>query len=130
MDKRSQKERFADGLKTRREVLGAAYVDKAMAGADEFSQPFVELLNTYCWNDIWNRPGLDRKTRSMLNLAMLSALGKEHELKLHINGALNNGVSKDQIREVFLQVAIYCGVPAAAVAFRCARAVFRNPGPR
>lgn len=128
MDKRSQKERFEDGLKTRREVLGAAYVDKAMAGADEFSKPFVELLNTYCWNDIWNRPGLDRKTRSMLNLAMLSALGKEHELKLHINGALSNGVSKEQIREVFLQVAIYCGVPAAVVAFRCAKEVFRNPG--
>jgi 4-carboxymuconolactone decarboxylase len=128
MDKRSQKERFADGLKTRREVLGAAYVDKAMAGADEFSKPFVELLNTYCWNDIWNRPGLERKTRSMLNLAMLSALGKEHELKLHINGALNNGVSKEQIREVFLQVAIYCGVPAAVVAFRCAKEVFGKPG--
>lgn len=128
MDKRSQKERFEDGLKTRRAVLGAAYVDKAMAGADDFSKPFVELLNTYCWNDIWNRPGLDRRTRSMLNLAMLSALGKEHELKLHINGALNNGVSKEQIGEVFLQVAIYCGVPAAVVAFRCAKEVFSKPG--
>ena len=128
MDKRSQKERFDDGLKTRREVLGAAYVDKAMAGADDFSNPFVDLLNTYCWNDIWNRPGLDRKTRSLLNLAMLAALGKEHELKLHINGALNNGLSKEQIREVFLQVAIYCGVPAAVVAFRCAKEVFGKPG--
>ncbi len=128
MDKRSQKERFDDGLKTRREVLGAAYVDKAMAGVDDFSQPFVDLLNTYCWNDIWNRPGLDRKTRSMLNLAMLSALDKEHELKLHINGALNNGLSKEQIREVFLQVAIYCGVPSAVVAFRCAKEVFKDRG--
>ena len=128
MDKPSQKERFDAGLKPRREVLGPAYVDKAMAGADDFSKPFVDLLNTYCWNDIWNRPGLDRKTRSLLNLAMLSALGKEHELKLHINGALNNGLSKEQIREVFLQVAIYCGVPAAVVAFRCAKEVFGKPG--
>ncbi|HEX2566849.1 MAG TPA: carboxymuconolactone decarboxylase family protein, partial [Burkholderiales bacterium] len=88
MDKRTHKERFDNGLKTRREVLGAPYVDKAMAGVDEFSQEFVELLNTYCWNDVWNRPGLPRKTRSILNLGMLSALGKEHELKLHIRGAL------------------------------------------
>jgi len=128
MDKRGHKERFDQGLTTRREVLGAEYVDKAMAASDDFSKPFVDLLNTYCWNDIWNRPGLDRKTRSMLNLAMLSALGKEHELKLHINGALNNGLTKEQIREVFLQVAIYCGVPAAVVAFRCAKEVFGKPG--
>lgn len=128
MDKRAHQERYEAGLKTRREVLGADYVDKAMAGVDDFSKPFVELLNTYCWNDIWNRPGLDRKTRSMLNLAMLSALGKEHELKLHLNGALNNGLTKEQIREVLLQVAIYCGVPAAVVAFRCAREVFKERG--
>ena len=124
MDKKPHQERYQDGLKTRREVLGAEYVDKAMAGTDEFSQEFVELLNTYCWNDVWNRPGLPRKTRSMLNLAMLSALGKEHELKLHLRGALNNGVTKDEIKEVLLQVAIYCGVPAAVVAFRCAKEVF------
>ena len=126
MDKRTHKERFDNGLKTRREVLGAPYVDKAMAGVDEFSQEFVELLNTYCWNDVWNRPGLPRKTRSILNLGMLSALGKEHELKLHIRGALNNGLTKDEIKEVFLQVAIYCGVPAAVVAFRCAKEVFQS----
>jgi 4-carboxymuconolactone decarboxylase len=114
MDKRNHKERYDAGLKTRREVLGAPYVDKAMAGVDEFSQEFVELLNTYCWNDIWNRPG------------MLCALGKEHELKLHIRGALNNGLTKDEIKEVFLQVAIYCGVPAAVVAFRCAKEVFQS----
>ena len=128
MDKRGHKERFDQGLKTRREVLGAEYVDKAMAAADDFNKPFVDLLNTYCWNDIWNRPGLPRKTRSVLNLGMLCALGKEHELKLHINGALNNGLSKEQIREVFLQVAIYCGVPAAVVSFRCAREVFKERG--
>ena len=126
MDKREHKQRFADGLKTRREVLGADYVDKAMAATDDFSAPFVDLLNTYCWNDVWNRPGLPRKTRSMLNLAMLSALGRTHELKLHINGALNNGVTKEEIREVFLQVAIYCGVPAAAESFRSAKEVFKD----
>jgi len=128
MDKRGHKERFDQGLKTRREVLGAEYVDKSMAAVDDFNKPFVDLLNTYCWNDIWNRPGLDRKTRSMLNLAMLSALGKEHELKLHINGALNNGLSKEQIREVFLQVAIYCGVPAGMDTFRMAKEVFTQLG--
>jgi len=128
MDKRSHKERHESGLKTRREVLGAEYVDKSMAAVDDFNQPFAELLNTYCWNDVWNRPGLPRQTRSMLNLAMLSALGKEHELRLHINGALNNGLTKEQIREVFLQVAIYCGVPAAVVSFRCAKEVFKERG--
>jgi 4-carboxymuconolactone decarboxylase len=126
MDKRSHDERAKNGLQTRRAVLGTEYVDKAMAQVDEFNDEFVELLNTYCWNDIWNRPGLPRKTRSVLNLGMLVALGKEHELKLHINGALNNGLTKDEIKEVLLQTAIYCGVPAAVVAFRCAREVFRD----
>lgn len=128
MDKRTHQQRFDDGLKTRKEVLGAAYVDKAMSGVDEFNQPFVELLNTYCWNDIWNRPGLDRKTRSMLNMAMLIALNRGPELKLHVNGALNNGLTKEQIREVMLQAAIYCGVPAAVEAFRVAREVFKERG--
>ena len=128
MDKRDFKQRFADGLKTRREVLGAEYVDKAMAGTDDFNAPFVDMLNTMCWNDVWNRPGLERKTRSMLNLAMLSALGRTHELKLHINGALNNGLTKEEIREVFLQVAIYCGVPAAVESFRSAKEVFKERG--
>lgn len=128
MDKRSHKERFDAGLKTRREVLGAAYVDKAMSTVDEFNQPFAELLNTYCWNDVWNRPGIDRKTRSMLNLAMLIALNRGPELKLHVNGALNNGLTKEQIREVMLQAAIYCGVPAAVEAFRVAKEVFKERG--
>jgi 4-carboxymuconolactone decarboxylase len=128
MDKRSHKERYDQGLKTRREVLGAGYVDKSMSAVDDFNREFTELLNTYCWNDVWNRPGLDRRTRSLLNLAMLSALGKDHELKLHVNGALNNGLSKDQIKEVFLQVAIYCGVPAAVASFRAAREVFKERG--
>jgi 4-carboxymuconolactone decarboxylase len=125
MDKRDHKTRYDDGMKTRREVLGGEWVDKSMAQVDEFNQEFTELLNTYCWNDIWNRPGLSRKMRSVLNLGMLSALGKEHELKLHIRGALNNGLTKEEIKEVFLQVAIYCGVPAAVVAFRCAKEVLK-----
>ena len=124
MDKKPHKERFDNGLKTRREVLGPEWVDKAMADVNDFNREFTDLLNTYCWNDIWSRPGLPRKTRSILNLGMLCALGKEHELKLHIRGALNNGLTKDEIKEVFLQVAIYCGVPAAVVAFRCAKEVF------
>ncbi|MEW6689588.1 MAG: carboxymuconolactone decarboxylase family protein [Pseudomonadota bacterium] len=128
MDKRGHKERYEAGLQTRRDVLGSDYVSRSQAAVDDFSREFSELLNTYCWNDIWNRPGLDRKTRSLLNLAMLSALGREHELKLHVNGALNNGLTKDQIKEVFLQVAIYCGVPAAVVSFRCAREVFKERG--
>jgi len=128
MDKRAHKERAEAGLKTRREVLGAQYVDKSMAAVDDFNAEFAELLNTYCWNDIWNRPGLPRKTRSMLNLAMLSALGRTHELKLHVNGALNNGLTKDEIKEVFLQVSIYCGVPAAVESFRSAKEVFKERG--
>ena len=128
MDKRDHKQRYDAGLKTRREVLGAEYVDKAIAAQDEFNRPLQELLNTYCWNDVWNRPGLPRKTRSMLNLAMLSALNKPHELKLHLTGALNNGLTKQDIQEVFLQVAIYCGVPAAVESFRIAREVFKERG--
>ena len=123
MDNRSKKERYESGLKTRRDVLGAEWVDKSMAGVDDFNREFTELLNTYCWNDVWNRPGLPRKTRSVLNLGMLIALGKEHELKLHLNGALNNGLTKDEIKEVLLQTAIYCGVPAANSAFRIANEV-------
>ena len=124
MDDKPHNDRFDAGLKTRREVLGAAYVDKSMSTVDDFNREFQELLNTYCWNDVWNRPTLPRKTRSMLNLAMLCALNREAELKLHIRGSLNNGLSKDEIKEVFLQVAIYCGVPAAVTAFRIAKEVF------
>ena len=126
MDKRDHKARYESGMRTRAEVLGKQWVDKSMASVDEFSQEFSELLNTYCWNDIWNRPGLPRKMRSVLNLGMLCALNREHELKLHIRGALNNELTKDEIKEVFLQVAIYCGVPAAVVAFRAAKEVFQS----
>lgn len=115
---------FEAGLKTRREVLGADYVDQAIANADDFNRPMQELTTEFCWNEIWNRPGLDRRTRSMLNLAMLTALNRPHELKLHVRGALRNGVTRDEIREIFLQAAIYCGVPAAIDSFRNAKEVF------
>ena len=118
------KEMFEKGLKMRRAVLGAEYVDKSIASADDFNMPMQELVTSYCWGEIWNRPGLPPKTRSLLNLAMLTALNHPHELKLHVRGALNNGVSREEIMEVFLQTAIYCGVPAAIDAFRNAREVF------
>jgi 4-carboxymuconolactone decarboxylase len=121
-------ELFEKGLRTRREVLGAEYVDASIKSADEFNLPMQELVTQYCWGDVWNRPGLDRRTRSLLNLAMLTALNRPHELKLHVRGALNNGVTKDEIREVFLQGAIYCGVPAAIDSFRVAREAFKELG--
>jgi len=119
---------FENGLKTRREVLGAEYVDQSIRNADAFNLPLQELVTEYCWNEIWNRPGLDRKTRSIVNLAMLTALNRPHELKLHVKGAINNGLSKDEIAEIFLQSAIYCGVPAAIDSFRTAKDVFKEMG--
>ena len=121
-------ELFDQGLKTRREVLGAEYVDAAIQNADDFNRDMQELVTQYAWGDIWNRPGLDRKTRSLLNLAMLTALTRPHELKLHLRGALTNGVSKDEIKEVFLQTAVYCGAPAAIDSFRTAKEVFKELG--
>jgi 4-carboxymuconolactone decarboxylase len=115
---------FERGLAIRRQVLGAEYVDKAIASADDFNMPMQQLVTEACWGAVWGREGLDRKTRSLLNLAMISALNRPHELKLHIVGALNNGVTRSEIREVFLQVAAYCGMPAAVDAFRIARDVF------
>jgi 4-carboxymuconolactone decarboxylase len=122
------KELFEKGLKTRREVLGAEYVDHSIKNADDFNMPMQELVTQYCWGDVWNRPGLDRRTRSMLNLAMITALNRPHELKLHVRGAINNGLTKDEIKEVFLQTAIYCGVPAAIDAFRVAKEAFKEMG--
>jgi 4-carboxymuconolactone decarboxylase len=122
------KELFDKGLQTRREVLGAEYVDASIRNADDFNMPMQELVTQYCWGDVWNRPGLDRRTRSFLNLAMLTALNRPHELKLHVRGAINNGVTKEEIKEVFLQTAIYCGVPAAVDAFRTAKEVFKEMG--
>ena len=122
------KETFEKGLQIRRKVLGADYVDKAFATADDFNRPLQELVTEYCWGEIWGRPGLDHKTRSMLNLAMISALNRPHEIKAHVRGAINNGLSKSEIMEVFLQVAIYCGVPAAVDSFRIARETFSELG--
>jgi len=112
------------GLAVRKDVLGADYVERAFRTADDFNRPFQELVTEYCWGAVWTRDGLSRKARSLVNLGMLSALNRGHELKLHIRGALNNGVTREEMREVFMQVAIYCGVPAAVESFRCAREVF------
>jgi 4-carboxymuconolactone decarboxylase len=119
-------ELFEKGLQVRREVLGAQYVDASISQADDFSRPLQEFVTEYCWGTIWTRPGLDRKTRSLLNLAMLTALNRPHEVKLHIRGALNNGCSKNDIMEVLLQTAIYCGVPAAVDSFRVAKDTFQE----
>jgi 4-carboxymuconolactone decarboxylase len=119
---------YKKGLKIRRAVLGRKYVDASVKAADDFNRPFQELVTEYCWGAVWGRPGLSRKTRSLINLAMLTALNRPHEVKLHIKGALNNGVSKDEIREVLLQTAIYCGVPASLDSFRIAREVFAEAG--
>ena len=119
---------FEAGLKVRKEVLGAEYVEQSFASADDFNRPFQEFVTEYCWGGVWTRPGLDRRTRSFLNLGMLAALNRPHEIKLHLRGAINNGLTKDEIAEVFLQVAIYCGVPAALDAIRVAREVFQEMG--
>lgn len=118
------KSTFDTGLKIRKSVLGAEYVEKAMASADDFNMPMQQLTTEYCWGAVWGRETLPLKIRSMLNLAMISCLNRPHELKIHVKGALRNGVSKDEIREVFLQVAIYAGVPAGVDSFRIAREAF------
>ena len=118
------KEMYETGLKIRSEVLGKEYVENSMKSADDFNKPFQEFVTEYCWGAGWGRPGLSRKERSMLNLAMISILNRPHELKLHVRGALTNGLTKDQIREIFMQVAIYAGVPAGVDAFRQASEVF------
>jgi 4-carboxymuconolactone decarboxylase len=120
MDKKT----FEIGLAIRTDVLGKDYVEKSLRAADEFNMPFQELVTEYCWGAIWGREGLPRKTRSLLNLAMLGVLNRPHELKMHVKGALRNGVPKDEIREVFMQLAIYAGVPAGVDAFRVAREAF------
>ena len=116
--------RYEEGLKVRRAVLGDEYVDKAIKQADEFTAPLQELVTDYCWGEIWTRPGLSKKTRSLINIAMLTALNRPHEVKIHVRGALRNVCTKEEIQEVLLQTAIYCGVPAAVDSFRIAREVF------
>jgi 4-carboxymuconolactone decarboxylase len=122
----SKSDLFEKGLEVRKEVLGEDYVNRSIAGADEFTRTMAEWSTEFCWGALWTRPGLDRRTRSIINLAMLGALGKPHELKLHVKGALKNGVTKDEIKEVLLQVAVYCGVPAGIDAFRNAREAFKE----
>jgi len=112
------------GLEIRKAVLGEAYVANALKNSDEFNKPFQELVTEYCWGAIWGREELPHKTRSMLNLAMISILNRPHELRAHIRGALTNGVTRDEIREIFMQVAIYAGIPAGVDSFRIAREVF------
>ena len=118
------KEMYERGLKMRRSVLGADYVDKAIANADDFNKPLQELVTEYCWGAVWGREELSKKTRSMLNLAMLSALNRPHEFKLHVAGALRNGVTKEEIREILLVVGIYCGIPASLEAHNMATEIF------
>lgn len=120
------KDVFDRGLAIRKDVLGREFVEKSLETADDFNMPMQELTTEYCWGAVWGREGLPRKTRSMLNLAMISALNRPHELKMHVKGALRNGVSKDEIREVFLQVAIYAGIPAGVDSFRIAREAFKE----
>src|SRR5205807_4026947 len=121
-------------MAVRREVLGADYVDRAMASADPFTRVLYEFVTEWCWGAIWTRPGLSRKTRSLINLAMLTALNRPHEIKLHVRGALNNGVTREEMTEVFLQAGVYAGVPAGVDSFRAAKEVFdtideRSPRP-
>jgi 4-carboxymuconolactone decarboxylase len=124
--KTMDKERFDKGLEVRTAVLGKDYVETSMKNADDFNRPFQEFVTEYCWGAAWGSEGLSRKTRSMLNIAMISILNRPHELKLHVKGALRNGVTKDEIREILMQVAIYAGVPCGVDAFRIAREAFKE----
>ena len=117
-------ELFDRGLKIRREVLCAEYVDASLENADGLTLPMQRLTTEFCWGEVWARPGLDRRTRSFLNLAMLTALDRPHELAVHVRGALNNGLTREEIGEVFLQAAVYCGLPAAMAAVRVAKQIF------
>ncbi|MEK9866297.1 MAG: carboxymuconolactone decarboxylase family protein [Betaproteobacteria bacterium] len=119
-------EMFEKGLKIRKEVLGAEYVEKSLANADDFTSPMQRLVSEYCWGAVWGREELPKKTRSMLNIAMLAVLNRPNEFKLHIRGALRNGVTKEEIREILLQVAIYAGVPAAIDSFKNAKEILEK----
>ncbi|NKJ49036.1 4-carboxymuconolactone decarboxylase [Burkholderia sp. SG-MS1] len=113
-------EKLEQGLAIRKQVLGAQHVERSLAAADDFNKPIQELVTEYCWGHVWGNEDLPRQTRSLLNIAMLTALNRSHELKVHIQGALRNGVSKQQIQATLMQTAIYCGVPAALESFRVA----------
>ena len=115
---------YEEGLAVRRDVLGAEYVDRALASADSFTREWQEFVTEWCWGGLWTRPGLPRKARSLVNLGMLAALNRPQEIKIHVRGALNNGVTREEIAEVFLQAAVYAGAPAGMDAFRAAKEVF------
>ena len=115
---------YEEGLAVRRDVLGAEYVDRALASADSFTREWQEFVTEWCWGGLWTRPGLPRKVRSLVNLGMLAALNRPQEIKIHVRGALNNGVTREEIAEVFLQAAVYAGAPAGMDAFRAAKEVF------
>lgn len=117
---------FERGLKLRREVLGAEYVDKSIATANDFMMAFQHITTEWCWGYAWSRPGLDKKTRSLLNLAMLTALNRSAEIRLHVRGAVNNGVTADEIKEVLLHATVYCGIPAGLDAFKAANEVLQQ----
>jgi len=119
-----ERERYSSGMKVRRSVLGDAYVEKAQAAKTPFSEPFQDLITRYAWGEIWTRPGLPRNTRSLLTLAMMIALNRGDEFRMHVRAAANNNVTREEIQEVLLQAAIYCGVPAANAAFHIAQEVF------
>jgi 4-carboxymuconolactone decarboxylase len=125
-EENGRESRYERGLRARREVFGAELVDRNLSAASDFTRPFQELLTEYCWGEIWTRPGLDRRTRSMLNLVMLTALNRMHELGMHVRGAVTNGVTEDEIRECLLQAAIYCGAPAGLESFRTAERVLNE----
>lgn len=113
-------EAYEQGMSIRREVLGDRHVERSLTAATEFSRPMQDLVTEYCWGTIWSRPGIERKTRSLINLAMLAALNRSHELAVHVRGAVNNGCTDEEIQEVLMQAAIYAGVPAALESFRVA----------
>jgi 4-carboxymuconolactone decarboxylase len=119
-----ERERYGAGMKVRRAVLGDAYVEKAQAAKTPFSEPFQDLITRYAWGEIWTRPGLPRNTRSLLTLAMMVALNRNDEFRMHVRAAANNNATREEIQEVLLQAAIYCGVPAANAAFHIAQEVF------
>ena len=121
-------DQFEKGLAIRKEVLGEEYVDAALAKADDFNRDFQNMVTEYCWGGSWGREVLTKQQRSLLNLGMLAALNRPHEFKLHFLGALTNGVSLEEIREILIQIAIYCGIPAGVEAFRIAREVFKEEG--
>ncbi|MEZ5785169.1 MAG: carboxymuconolactone decarboxylase family protein [Xanthobacteraceae bacterium] len=122
----AESEHFEKGLSIRRDVLGAEYVDASLAKADDFMMAFQRITTEWCWGYAWSRPGLDRKTRSMLNLAMLTALNRPAEIKLHVRGALANGVTVEEIKEILLHATVYCGIPAGLDAFKAAHEVLKN----